>query len=459
MVAVVMAAVATGAAAISLRLLRVSDEQLGSRLASGEAAAFDELYRRYVNRLAAYGSHLLGDGSAGDDVAQTTLLKAYTVLRAGRAPERVRPWLYRIAHNVAVDMVARRHELPSAALPEAPSRQSGTSAGALVAALAALPERQRRVYVLRELHGLRIDETAAELGLAAPQVEQALFAARNRLAEHLVFGDRLDCVTVRRLAAGPLAADERRALKSHLRSCPDCRATAGLRTRVLSVLPVVSVTWLRGLLTGIGAGGAPAAAKLTAVAASAGLAVGLPASVEVSDPGSKPLHLVVVPTKPATPLARHTVGHVRAPSRVHVVLPTAAPAPMVATVRIDERHATHRSGGSSTAGTADHRGSGETTTPATRVGGSEGPGGGGPTTTTISSLPPVTVTSGVTVTSSHEGPGDGTVTSPTVTSPTVTSPTVTSSDGHDGGSGGRDGGSDGGLSGGSGGGVSGSDGH
>jgi hypothetical protein len=41
----------------------------------------------------------------------------------------------------------------------------------------ALPDRQRRVYVLRELHGLRIDETAAELGLTAAQVEQSLFAA------------------------------------------------------------------------------------------------------------------------------------------------------------------------------------------------------------------------------------------------------------------------------------------
>jgi uncharacterized membrane protein YgcG len=47
----------------------------------------------------------------------------------------------------------------------------------LVAAFARWPDRQRRVYVLRELHGLRIDETAAELGLTAAQVEQSLFAA------------------------------------------------------------------------------------------------------------------------------------------------------------------------------------------------------------------------------------------------------------------------------------------
>jgi RNA polymerase sigma factor (sigma-70 family) len=182
---------------------RLSDESLGGRLASGEAAAFDELYRRYSHRLAAYGAHLLGDGASGDDVAQATLLKAYTALRDGRVPGQMRPWLFRIAHNVAIDLVARRRELPFSDLPDRP-RDAPPYAGALVAALAWLPDRQRRVYVLREIHGLRIDETAAELSLTTPQVEQALFAARNRLAELLVFGERLSCVSVRRLAAGPL---------------------------------------------------------------------------------------------------------------------------------------------------------------------------------------------------------------------------------------------------------------
>ena len=177
-------------------LRRCSDEALGGRLASGEAAAFDELYRRYVHRLAAYGAHLLGDPAAGDDIAQSTLLKAYNALRAGSVPARVKPWLYRIAHNTAIDLVARRREIPAAVLPEQASPPADQNGSALVAALAALPERQRGVYVLRELHGLRIDETAAELGLTTAQVEQSLFAARNRLAELLVFGDRLNCVTV-----------------------------------------------------------------------------------------------------------------------------------------------------------------------------------------------------------------------------------------------------------------------
>jgi RNA polymerase sigma factor (sigma-70 family) len=264
---------------------RLSDESLGSRLASGEAAAFDELYRRYVHRLAAYGAHLVGDGAAGDDVAQVTMLKAYGALRGGRVPDRMKPWLYRIAHNVSIDLVMRRREVPAAELPELADLSVSDAEpvrGALVAALASLPERQRRVYVLRELHGLRIDETAAELSLTAAQVEQSLFAARNRLAEHLVFGDRLNCVAVQRLAAGPLDGDERRALKNHLRSCAGCRSGLGVRGRALSALPVTSLEWLRGLVVGAAGGGAPVAAKVGVAVATVTVAAGVPVAVETA---------------------------------------------------------------------------------------------------------------------------------------------------------------------------------
>src|SRR5436305_3689680 len=250
---------------------------LGSRLVAGEAAAFDELYRRYASRLAAFGAHLLGDAGLGVDVSQQTMLKAYGALREGRVPEKMKPWLFRIAHNVAIDLVVRRRELPSDDLPESPSADKEPFAGTLVEALATLPDRQRRVYVLREVHGLRIDETAAELGLTTTQVEQSLFAARNRLAEQLVFGDRLNCVTVQRLAAGPPDTAERRALKPRLRTCNSCRQTLGLRGRALSVFPAgLSLDWLPRLGAGLLTGGAPAAATVGAVVATATIAAGGP---------------------------------------------------------------------------------------------------------------------------------------------------------------------------------------
>jgi hypothetical protein len=187
----------------------------------------------------------------------------------------------------------------------------------LVEALAALPDRQRRVFVLRELHGLRIDETAAELGLSSTQVEQSLFVARNRLAEHLVFGDRLNCVAVQRLALGPLDRDERRALKTHLRACPPCRSSLGLRGRAIGLVPVASFDWLRGLFAGLATGGAPAAAKVGAVVATATFAAGVPAAADQASHHARALIPVAVatakqprhsPLPPAATVQTHAVS-------------------------------------------------------------------------------------------------------------------------------------------------------
>ena len=193
-----------------LLLRRLSDEQLGNRLASGEAAAFDELYRRYVHRLSAYGANLLGDAASGDDVAQSALLKAYGALRDGRVPDRVKPWLFRIAHNSAIDLVVRRRELPSAELPEG-STGSGEPAersGELVAALASLPERQRRVYVLRELHGLRSRSSWRETGLRSSSssatgsiVSRFSASCRGRSIETSGARSRLTCARAQLVAA------------------------------------------------------------------------------------------------------------------------------------------------------------------------------------------------------------------------------------------------------------------
>jgi uncharacterized membrane protein YgcG len=180
-----------------------------------------------------------------------------------------------------------------------------------MAAVAALPGRQRHVFALRELHGLRIEEIAAELHLTAQQVEQSLFAARNRLAEQLVFGERLGCAAVRKLAAGPLDLRERRALKTHVRSCPACRKELGGRGIALAAMPLPSLHWLRAL----GGGGAPVALKIGAVAATATVVAGAPVLTPHA-PRSSPhvmvgkrergpdVPLAVLATRPGPPAAR-----------------------------------------------------------------------------------------------------------------------------------------------------------
>jgi RNA polymerase sigma factor (sigma-70 family) len=320
------------AATISRRL---ADEELGRRLARGEAPAFDELYRRYAHRLAAYGTYLLGDGAAGDDVAQVTLMRAYQELRAGRMPERVSPWLHRIAHNAAVDVVRKRREHPTDDVPDGPVEGRDTTTGALLAAVAGLPDRQRRVFVLREIHGLRIGETAAELRLTTQQVEQSLFAARNRLAEQLVFGERLGCAAVRRLAGGPLDMRERRALKIHVRSCPACRRELGVRGVALSLLPLPSLQWLWNIPS------APTAAKVGAVVASVTVTAGIPFSgalhgshpqllAQLAEVPGPDVPLASAATQPG-PVARRPAAR---PNRRAVTHAAPRPTPVTAAVRV-----------------------------------------------------------------------------------------------------------------------------
>jgi DNA-directed RNA polymerase specialized sigma24 family protein len=118
------------------------DERLVRALTEGEAAAFDELYRRYARRLAAYGARLLGDVSAGEDVAQIALLNAYQALRRGTEPAQVRAWLFRIAHNAALEILSRAASSSSSTRSTTAARirrRRRLRAGALLTALGHCP--------------------------------------------------------------------------------------------------------------------------------------------------------------------------------------------------------------------------------------------------------------------------------------------------------------------------------
>ncbi|MFN8185897.1 MAG: sigma-70 family RNA polymerase sigma factor [Gaiellales bacterium] len=269
-----------------------SDENLARRAIGGDVPAFDELYRRYRPGLAAYGARLLGDREGGEDVAQIALFNAYRALARGTQPNNLQAWLYRIARNAAFEVARRRREQPVADDPGEPAdgaHESSAVRSVLLDGLRDLPDRQRRTFVLRELHGYSSAEAADELHLTVPQVEQALFAARNRLAEHLVFGGRLDCEQLRQLDPSSLDLAERRALRAHSRSCPSCRTSLRRSALGAVVIPLGLVASVReGIAATLGGAvaGAPAAVKVGAAVVTAAVATGVPASVEVAtDPG------------------------------------------------------------------------------------------------------------------------------------------------------------------------------
>jgi RNA polymerase sigma factor (sigma-70 family) len=164
-----------------------SDERLVDLVRAGSDPAFEAIVERYRRALMRYVSRLLPPERA-EDVVQQAFVKAYEAMHRDTAKLNLRPWLYRIAHNGAVNAL-RDRALGHAQLDERmdgverPEQALERTMGLreLVLAVQALPERQRSAILLRELEGRSYGEIAAELGVTDGAVRQLLNRARNSL--------------------------------------------------------------------------------------------------------------------------------------------------------------------------------------------------------------------------------------------------------------------------------------
>ena len=169
-------------------LLRTqSDERLVDLVRAGNDAAFEAIVARYRKPLLRYCTRFLGEPRA-EDVVQQAMVSAYSSLRSSEGPMSLRSWLYRIAHNTALNALRDRglgHEQLSETLDgvDRPDQllESGERFRDVMSAVAALPERQRDAIVLREMEGRSYDEIAAELGVSGGAVRQLLHRGRNTL--------------------------------------------------------------------------------------------------------------------------------------------------------------------------------------------------------------------------------------------------------------------------------------
>lgn len=276
---------------------RIGDEALAGRAAAGDEAAFAVLYERYQGPLLGYCRSILLDAEDAGDATQSALEKALRALPRREPGRPLRPWLYRIAHNEAINIVRRRQAFPDAGLateslltvpgPEVGAEQR-TRLAQLVDDLRTLPERQRGALVMRELSGLSYDEIGAALGVSNEAARRAVFDARSALHEALD-GRAAQCTSVRRtLSDGDRRRLRARGMRAHLRSCDDCatfeRAIGARQSDLHALGPWLGGSAALGLI-GI-AGGSGAGAMLAAggsggaVVAGGGLWTGLPAAAK-----------------------------------------------------------------------------------------------------------------------------------------------------------------------------------
>lgn len=166
------------------------DAQLLARLATGDATAFRGLVDRHLGAVLATARRILGDEAEAEDVAQDVMLRLWNTggtLEVGDGG--VKPWLRRVATNLAIDRfrsrrrIDLRDEVPEVAEAPVQERQltEREMTGRVGAAIARLPERQRLALNLFHMEGLSQIEVARALGVSDEAVESLLARARRTL--------------------------------------------------------------------------------------------------------------------------------------------------------------------------------------------------------------------------------------------------------------------------------------
>ncbi|MGQ0576370.1 MAG: RNA polymerase sigma factor [Pseudonocardia sp.] len=170
----------------------LDDATLVARAREGDLRAFEAIVRRYQGRM--YRLALRMTGSAGDaeDVVQEVFVTAWRRLPEIREDAAVVGWLYRTTTNRCLNVLRGRRpteELDEAA-PDVVAAQDPQLAtqvteqqAALTAALGRLPDNQRAVWLLREVHDRSYEEIAQIVGTSPQAVRGRLARARVQLAE------------------------------------------------------------------------------------------------------------------------------------------------------------------------------------------------------------------------------------------------------------------------------------
>jgi RNA polymerase sigma-70 factor, ECF subfamily len=177
----------------------LTDEQLVRRVLEGETALFEVLFHRHSQRLYRAARAILRDEDQAGDVVQESFLRAYQRLNqfAGRA--RFSTWLTKIAVYEARARLRRRRVRDARTGVSAPKRAGGEGTPAdqerrvlvqetrsmLEAAIDALPNLYRTVFVMREVAEMSTAETAEVLNLTADAVKTRLRRARALLRKKL----------------------------------------------------------------------------------------------------------------------------------------------------------------------------------------------------------------------------------------------------------------------------------
>lgn len=216
-----------------------NDQELIDRIRSGDYSAFETLVSRYERKVYALALKLTGNQADAEDIAQDVFLTIYQKLDTFRGESLLSSWIYRVTANAAFMKLRDRRKRAKVDFDEGTS--AATQAGdenmppvtatypqgdwsntadvlmergelgtKLSDAIAALPEKFKLIFLLKDVQGLANEEIADVVNMSVPAVKSRLHRARLFLREKL-----------QEYVEGPGARDDASASKSHARTGED----------------------------------------------------------------------------------------------------------------------------------------------------------------------------------------------------------------------------------------------
>lgn len=188
---------------ISTLWKEATDRELVATATTGVEGSFEELVRRYQRPISAYVYRMVGDYEAALDLTQEIFIKVYGSLARYRSEFKFSTWLYKIAHNSAVDHLRRnagrerslnsgiegdQYELPIESGSLSPEQESERRERRLEieAVVRSLPNSYRELIVLRHSQDLTYEEIVEVTGLPLGTVKNRLFRAREMMKQQFI---------------------------------------------------------------------------------------------------------------------------------------------------------------------------------------------------------------------------------------------------------------------------------
>ena len=186
-------------ATVLARSAAMTDEEVVSRVLAGDPSLFEVLMRRHNERVYRAARAILRDDREAEDVMQEAYVNAYAHLAQFGGRAKFATWLTKIAVYEALLRAKRRGRyeplddraedtwMPPTASPDPEHQAFGGELRALIeAAIDALGDGYREVFMLRQIQGLSTAETADVLGVSEDVVKTRLMRARQSMQRNLL---------------------------------------------------------------------------------------------------------------------------------------------------------------------------------------------------------------------------------------------------------------------------------